>query len=97
MKRGGPIKLLSFTIASWFRYLDGLDESGKEMPMLDPMAPKLRERAKAAGKDARQLLGMREIFSEELANAPDLPKEVSETLNSFYRDGARATLVKSIS
>ena len=97
LKRGGPIKLLSFTVASWFRYLNGLDESGKEMPMLDPMAPKLRERAKAAGKDARQLLGMREVFSEELANAPDFPKQVSDTLNSFYEEGARATLVKSIS
>ncbi len=97
LKRGGPIKLLSFTVASWFRYLNGLDESGKEMPMLDPMAPKLRERATAAGKDARQLLGMREVFSEELANAPDFLKQVSDTLKSFYQEGARATLVKSIS
>ena len=96
LKRGGPTKLLSFTVASWFRYLDGLDESGKEMPMLDPMAPKLRERAKAAGKDARQLLGMREVFSEELANAPAFAKQVSDMLNSFYADGARATLVKNI-
>ena len=97
LKRGGPIKLLSFTVASWFRYLNGLDESGKEMPMLDPLAPKLRERATAAGKDARQLLGMREVFSEELANAPNSVKQVSDTLNSFYEEGARATLVKSIS
>ncbi|MGB7837766.1 MAG: mannitol dehydrogenase family protein, partial [Terrimicrobiaceae bacterium] len=91
LKRGGPIKLLSFTVASWFRYLDGLDESGKEMPMLDPMAPKLRERAKAAGKDARQLLGMREVFSEELANASAFANQVSDTLDSFYAEGARAT------
>ncbi len=97
LKRGAPIKLLSFTVASWFRYLNGLDESGKEMPMLDPMAPALRDRAKAAGKDARQLLNMREVFSEELANAPAFVKEVSATLNSFYAEGARATLVKSIS
>jgi mannitol-1-phosphate/altronate dehydrogenase len=64
--------------------------------MLDPMAPFLRERAKAAGKDARQLLGMREIFSEELANSPAFVKQVSETLESFYEEGARSTLVKSI-
>jgi mannitol 2-dehydrogenase len=96
LQRGGPIKQLSFTIASWFRFLSGLDESGKEMPMLDPMAPALRERAKAAGRDARQLLAMREIFSEELANSPAFVKEVSETLQSFYEQGARATLVKSI-
>jgi mannitol 2-dehydrogenase len=96
LQRGGPIKLLSFTVASWFRYLNGSDESGKEMPMLDPMAPILRERAKAAGKDARQLLAMREIFSEELANSPAFVKQVGETLESFYEEGARSTLVKSI-
>ena len=97
LKRGGQIKLLSFTIASWFRYLNGLDESGKEMPMLDPMAAKLRERAKAAGKDARQLLGMREVFSEELANEPAFSNEVSNILSSFYDKGARATLREYIS
>jgi mannitol 2-dehydrogenase len=96
LQRGGPIKQLSFTVASWFRFLSGLDESGKEMPMLDPMAPALRERAKAAGSDARQLLAMREIFSEELGSSPAFVKEVSETLRSFYEQGARATLVKSI-
>lgn len=96
LKSGGPIKQLSFTIASWFRYLNGLDESGKEMPMLDPMAPKLRERAKAAGRDARQLLGMREVFSEELASAPAFVEAVSDTLNSFYDKGARATLKDAI-
>src|SRR5271167_4710298 len=93
LQRGGPIKLLSFTVASWFRYLNGLDESGKEMPMLDPMAQTLRERAKAAGKDARQLLGMRDVFSEELANSLAFVKQVSDTLQSFYEEGAKSTLV----
>ena len=96
LQKGGPIKLLSFTVASWFRYLDGLDESGKEMPMLDPMASQLRERSKAAGRDARKLLGMREVFSEELANAPAFVQEVSDILKNFYQEGARATLLKSI-
>ena len=96
LKRGGSIKLLSFTVASWFRFLTGLDESGKEMPMLDPMAQTLRERAKAAGRDARQLLAMREIFSEELANSPAFVKEVSDTLQSFYEKVARSTLADSI-
>ena len=96
LHRGGPIKLLSFTVASWFRYLTGLDESGKEMPMLDPMAQTLRERAKAAGRDVRQLLATREVFSEELAKAPAFVKQVTDTLHSFYEEGARSTLVKSL-
>jgi mannitol 2-dehydrogenase len=94
LQRGGAIKLLSFTIASWFRYLTGSDESGKEMPMLDPMAGTLRERAKAARKDARQLLAMREIFSESLAKSPVFVDQVQDALRSFYDDGAKATLAK---
>jgi mannitol 2-dehydrogenase len=96
LQRGGPIKLLSFTVASWFRYLSGVDESGKEMPMLDPMAQTLRERAKAAGRDAGRLLAIREVFSEELANSPAFAKQVTDTLNSFYEEGARSTLARNI-
>jgi mannitol 2-dehydrogenase len=96
LQRGGTIKLLSFTVASWFRFLTGLDESGKEMPMLDPMAETLRERAKVAGKDARRLLAMREVFSEDLANSPAFVKQVTDTLQSFYEEGARSTLEKSL-
>jgi hypothetical protein len=43
--------------------LHGLDESGKEMPMLDPIAPKLRKR-KAAAKAAHQLLASVKSSSE---------------------------------
>jgi mannitol 2-dehydrogenase len=96
LQRGGPIKLLSFTIASWFRYLTGLDESGKEMPMLDPMAKKLRERAQAGGKDPHNLLAMREVFSEPLATAAPFVDEVSAALRSFYEKGAKATLAKYV-
>jgi mannitol 2-dehydrogenase len=97
LKRGGSIRLLSFTVASWFRFLTGLDESGKEMPMLDPMAQTLRERAKAAGRDARQLLAMREVFGEGIASSPSFAKQVTDTLHSFYEQGARETLLRNIS
>jgi hypothetical protein len=39
---------------------------------------------------------MREVFSEELANSPAFVKVVGDTLQSFYEEGARSTLVKSI-
>src|SRR5262249_56100733 len=63
LQRGGPIKLLSFIVASWFRYLSGLDESGKEMPMLDPMAKILRERPQPAGQNPRPLLALPPHFT----------------------------------
>src|SRR6201995_5672369 len=59
LERGGPIKLLSFTVATWFRYLNGKDDQGKELPIIDPMSKKLRERALEGGQDPQSLLSMR--------------------------------------
>jgi mannitol 2-dehydrogenase len=97
LQRGGPIDLLSFTVACWFRYLNGRDEQGREIVMKDPMAPCLRELAQAAGKDPAPLLAVREIFSEELANAPRFVNNMKAMLASFYERGARATLAQTIS
>jgi mannitol 2-dehydrogenase len=96
LERGGPIKLLSFTVASWFRYLNGKDDQGKELPIIDPMSKKLRERALEGGQDPQSLLSMREVFSESLATSPRFVDQVRETLKSFYEQGARATLTKYI-
>jgi mannitol 2-dehydrogenase len=90
LERGGPIKFLSFTVAAWFRYLSGKDDQGKEMPIIDPMADKLR--SVAAFKDPQKFLAMRELFSEELANSERFVKEVNEAFQSFYQNGAKATL-----
>jgi mannitol-1-phosphate/altronate dehydrogenase len=46
----------------------------------------------SGGKDARDLLAMREIFSEQLATAAPFVDEVSAALRSFYEKGAKATL-----
>lgn len=96
LKQGGPITLLSFTVACWFRYLSGRDEQGREMIMKDPMAPRLREIAQAMGKDPAPLLALREIFSEEIAGSPEFVRQVRHFLGSFYDRGARATLAEAI-
>ncbi|HEX8234812.1 MAG TPA: mannitol dehydrogenase family protein [Abditibacteriaceae bacterium] len=96
LKRGVPITLLSFTVACWFRYLNGRDEQGNEIHMKDPMAPRLRQIAQAAGQDPMPLLASREIFSEELASSPEFVQQVRSFLASFYKRGARATLAEAI-
>jgi mannitol 2-dehydrogenase len=96
LRRGGPIGLLSFTVASWFRYLNGRDEQGREIVMRDPLAPRLRAIAQAAGKDPEPLLAVREIFSAELANSPRFVQTIKDQLASLYEQGARATLVEAL-
>ncbi len=94
LARGGPTLLLSFTIAAWIRYLTGLDERGGELPLTDPLAPRLQKLARQGGCDPSPLLALTEIFNAPLASAPPFRREVGALLESLHRQGARATLVE---
>jgi len=94
LARGGPIRMLSFAAATWLRYLSGADDQGREMPLVDPMAAKLRERARSAGADAGALLGMSELFGDVLPRSPAFLDQVSDALRSLYEKGTRATLAE---
>jgi mannitol 2-dehydrogenase len=91
LERGGPIALLCFTVACWFRYLAGHSELGTAMPLNDPYAERLREHALRGGADAGALLSLRELFGE-LADQPRFAAQVGDALARLYRDGARAAL-----
>jgi mannitol 2-dehydrogenase len=92
IERGGPIRILSFVVASWFRYLSGRGETGKELTIIDPLAQTLQERARTGERDPRPLLGMQELFGETLTNSERFVSEVGKWLASFYDLGARKTL-----
>ncbi len=92
LPRGGQIKMLSFTVAAWFRYLKGEDDQGQPLPLNDPLADKLQAAARSGGREPDALLGLTELFGETLPNSPAFVDEVRRALNSFYDQGARATL-----
>ena len=92
--RGGPVRLASFTVAAWFRYLAGLDDLGEELPIVDPLANRLRDLALRGGPDPRELLSLTELFGEVLPAHPPFVEEVGRALRGFYEDGARATLAR---
>jgi mannitol 2-dehydrogenase len=94
IERGGSIRSLCFTVASWFRYLTGKDDQGRDLPINDPMSKKLIEAAVSGGKDPQRLLSIHEVFSKSLAGSPRFVAELREALASFYDNGARATLAK---
>ncbi len=92
LARKSSLRLHAFTVAAWFRYLTGKDDSGRELPLNDPMADRLVAAARAGGKDPSRLLALREVFSEQIARAPAFVNEVSRALASFYDHGAEETL-----
>ncbi|MFA6508561.1 MAG: mannitol dehydrogenase family protein, partial [Treponemataceae bacterium] len=94
LKRGGPVQMAAFTVAAWFRYLTGTDDQGRTMPIIDPMADKIRACAAKGGADPRELLSLTELFGEVLPKSPVFVGEVETALRSFYEKGTKATLEK---
>ncbi len=92
LARGTPVRLLSFTVAAWFRYLTGTDDRGRKLPIVDPWAQRLQDQARRGGRDAGVMLGMRELFGDQLPKSAAFAGEVKRALESFYDAGAEATL-----
>lgn len=95
LARGGPIKLLAFTVACWFRYLQGRDDLGRAMPIIDPYGDKLREYALLGGADPRPLLSMQELFGD-LSGSTVFFNHVRDALYSLYEQGSRPALENAI-
>jgi mannitol 2-dehydrogenase len=92
LARGGPMRTLCFTVAAWFRYLDGRDDQGNALPVNDPMEAELTRRAREGREDPGPLLAMHALFGEALATAPAFRDQLADDLGSLYREGARAAL-----
>lgn len=88
---GGPLRILSFTVAAWFRYLTGVDDRGKSLPMNDPFLDELQALARRGQADPSGLLGLEKLFGD-LAAAPRFVSEVKEALAKFYSQGVERTL-----
>ncbi len=91
LDQNGSIDYLSFTIAAWFRYLNGKDDQGHDLPLDDPMADTLAERAQSGGADPAPLLDLTEIFGD-LPQSTQFVEAVAQYLRQLYDRGTQATL-----
>jgi fructuronate reductase len=93
---GLPITRTALGVAAWMRYVAGTDERGRLIDVRDPMAAEMRaiaERAKGSpGKLARGLLGLGEIFGNDLLRSDAFVELVIEHLASLFARGALATV-----
>jgi mannitol 2-dehydrogenase len=90
---GGPLKALTFVVATWFRYLAlEKDEKGVPLPKDDPMLGELTRRARAGGDDPAPLLELRTLFGDKLPQSPAFVGELRGHLKSLSADGPRAAL-----
>ena len=94
--QGGSIEYLSFTIAAWFRYLNGTDKQGQLLPVDDPMATTLKEKALAGKDDPTPLLNIKTIFGN-LSESSAFVTAVTCHLQQLYSLGTEETLSRLLS
>jgi fructuronate reductase len=95
-RRGSPAPRLVTALAVWLRFLAGRDEAGRELPLDDPLAPRLRATAAAAGHDpaalVRALLEIEEVFGPDLCQDAGLVDQLTQAFARMARRGVRAAL-----
>ncbi|MEM8809754.1 MAG: mannitol dehydrogenase family protein [Cyanobacteria bacterium P01_G01_bin.38] len=96
LEQGGSIEYLSFAIAAWFRYLNGTDEQGQPLPIDDPMASQLTEKALIGKDNPTPLLTLETLFGD-LSNSPAFVTAVTHHLQALYALGTRETLSRLLS
>jgi fructuronate reductase len=82
LRTGAEPRWAAFTLAAWMAYVAaGRDARGRPLPLDDPLADRLR--AAAAGPPARlaeRLLGVSQVFDEELRDSAVLRRLLDEHL-----------------
>jgi len=91
LNTGGSIRGLTLCVASWIRFLAGVDENGNTIKISDPQADRLNKAAIVAKENLSHMLCLKDIFGE-LEHCEIFVKELKLLLNMLYEKGARQTL-----
>jgi fructuronate reductase len=96
LARNLPVTRCALGVAAWMRYVTGRDEHGRDIDVKDPLAAQLRAIADAAGNNpdrlAAGMLGVKEVFGDDLAANQRLRAVLASHLASLYAKGALATV-----
>lgn len=90
------LKRLSLVVASWFRYLHGVDEQGKPYEVDDPRAAELKALALEGGDKVYPLMNVKDLFGDDLREDKIFMDELAKALKSLHSEGAMATLAKYV-
>ncbi len=95
LAQGRGIVCLATVIAAWVRYLAGSDLQGRPLEIHDPLAGRLRPLA-GSGDDsalaARAVLSVREVFGEDLGEAPIFIDAVTAALRRLGTAGVEGAM-----
>jgi fructuronate reductase len=93
---GLPVRRAALGVAAWMRYVTGVDERGNKIDVRDPLASRLQGVSKSSdGRPDRLvdgLLGVAEIFGEDLHRHEGFRAELVGHLTMLLRRGALETV-----
>jgi fructuronate reductase len=96
LRRGLAVTRAALGVAAWMRYVTGVDEQGNRIDVRDPLASRLQTIAVSAGGSpaaiVEGLLGVTEIFGEELPRNEAFRAELTLHLGSLLQRGAIETI-----
>ncbi|EAU37947.1 hypothetical protein ATEG_01190 [Aspergillus terreus NIH2624] len=92
----GPFRRLCFVAAAWFRYLNGIDDSGKTFNVDDPMREELQAKARAGGTNPAELLNVKSLFGDDLRSDKRFLQEITTAMEAIARDGIMKTMPKYV-
>ena len=99
LDKGSSWRLSALVLAGWMRWIDGVDEAGKELPINDPLADRLRAIANAStGKQrVEAMLDLREVFPQSLASRPEFRAGLEQAYEAICSLGAREAVARAMS
>ena len=91
-----PVPCLVTALAAWIRFLQGRDEAGRELPLDDPLAGRLRAALAGCGDDpgrlVRAMLAIEAIFGRDLREDAALVEQLTARMALIGRRGVVAAL-----
>jgi fructuronate reductase len=97
---GRAMPLLTLAVAGWMRYVAGRDEQGRPIKVDDPLATQFSAIAESHRDDprrlARELLGIRAIFGDDLPGNPRFVEPITSWLEQLFADGTARTVERAV-
>ena len=90
---GRPYEALALAVAAWFRLIDGTDDTGRPVPLDDPLLGRLKALSDSAPDPAGKvaaLLSLAEVFPPPLARDAALRECLTQEYEALRDHGARA-------
>ena len=91
LEAGGDIWRATLAVAAWARYLEGVDEAGQRIELLDRRLTGIAPLVRRQRADPTALLTRRDVFGD-LIESPRFSGEYAAALRSLQERGASATL-----